>query len=284
MKIKKNLDNISEESQNALKNFRQNQIKTNIKLHKIFLILIIIIDIGFLFFILFYKSKISTLKKLTNIHTSDIDKEDTNLGTQRISFYKKLVNIASIGSFGRIRFSFIFDKSEDFQNMKKIIYDYKKEIGDKVSTVENLETQFLYEGFTDSDDYISLIDKIDYFNDIAIIIYTKDGTKFGVYHNGEISPDNKYKFDSDCKDVFLFTLDNNKIYKFKGKKNSFHLNKKIFFSLGDDELVIYNEYFLNGGYIDFPLKSFDFSTINNNILTKKNGKFEIKNIEIYRFL
>ena len=66
-----------------------------------------------------------------------------------------MVNIASIGSFGRIRFSFIFDKSEDFQNMKKIIYDYKKEIGDKVSTVENLETQFLYEGFTDSDDYIS---------------------------------------------------------------------------------------------------------------------------------
>ena len=54
-------------------------------------------------------------------------------------------------------------------------------------------------------------------------------------------------------------------------------------SLGDDELVIYNDYFSNGGFIEFPLKSFDFSTINNNIFTEENGKFNIRNIEAYYF-
>ena len=54
-------------------------------------------------------------------------------------------------------------------------------------------------------------------------------------------------------------------------------------SLGNDELIIYNDYFSNGGYINFPLKSFDFSTVNNNFLTGENGAFQIKNIEVYSF-
>ena len=53
--------------------------------------------------------------------------------------------------------------------------------------------------------------------------------------------------------------------------------------MGDDELIIYDEYLTNGGYIEFPLKSFDFSTINENVLTNENGKFKIKNIEVYSF-
>lgn len=194
-----------------------------------------------------------------------------------------MVNIASIGSFGAFRFSFIFDKSEQFQNVKKIIYDYKKEAGDKVPNIDKVSTFFMYQGVTDTDDSITFIEKISYFKDIIIMIHTLNGEKFGIFHKGEITPNNKHKFDSDCKDVFLFTLNNNKIFKFKGKKNSFHLNKDKFLSLGDDELVIYNDYFNQGGYIDFPLKSFDFSTVNNNILTKENGKFQIKNVEVFYF-
>ena len=46
MKIHSNKENnINEESKNALLNFRQNQINSNIKLHKIFLGLIILFNI-----------------------------------------------------------------------------------------------------------------------------------------------------------------------------------------------------------------------------------------------
>jgi hypothetical protein len=60
-------------------------------------------------------------------------------------------------------------------------------------------------------------------------------------------------------------------------------NKDKLISLGKEELIIYNDYFTKGGYINFPLQSFDFSNVNNNILTGENGKFSIRNIEVYSF-
>ena len=285
MKIKKNKDsNISEESKNALRNFRQNQINSNIKLHKIFLGLVILINIGLIFFIFFYKTKISQIKKLSNSHTTNINSEDKQLSTQRTSLYNKMVNIASIGSFGAFRFSFIFEKSEEFQRVKKLIYDYKRETSNNMYTGELTLIAFLYQGITDSDFYSALLEKIAFFESLVIMIQTSDGRKFGIYHLGIIALKDKYKLEYNCRDVFLFTLDNNNIYKFKGKNNSINFKKGYFFSLGNDELIIYDEYFVNGGYIDFPLKSFDFSTVNSNILTKENGKFGIKHIEVYCFL
>ena len=49
--------NINEESIKAMKEFRQKQIQSNIKLHILFLILIILLDLGLLIFILIYKKK-----------------------------------------------------------------------------------------------------------------------------------------------------------------------------------------------------------------------------------
>ena len=285
MKIQKNKDNnINEESKNALRNFRQNQINSNIRLHKIFLILIIFLNIGLIFFIFFYKSKISLIKKISNIHSSDINSQDVQLSTKKSSLYNKMVNIAAVGLNGSFRFSFLFENSEEFQKIKKIIYIYKEEHTRDHSIFDEMQTFFIYQGITDSDFYSTFIEKISFFESIMIIIQTEDGHKFGIYHKGIIKPNNKHNFDSDCKDVFLFTFDNDKIYKFKGKKISMHFNKDTFLSLGDNELIVYNEYFINGGYIDFPLKSFDFSTVNSNILTGENGKFKIRNIEVYCLL
>ena len=285
MKVQKNKNNnISEESKQSLRDFRQQQINSNIKLHKIFLIFTIIINIGLIFFIYFYKSKINNIKKVSNLYSNKIYSQDSQIFSKKNTLYKKMVNIASLGELGAFRFSLIFDKSEEFQNIKKIIYDYKKEKGEKVPNFEEIYTYFIYQGSTDSDEYSIFMNKLFYFEGITIMIETSEGKKFGIYHRGIINPDKKKKkVDSDCKDVFLFTLDSNKIYKFKGKSNSIHFNKKYLLSLGDDELVIYNEYFTNGGYIDFPLKSFDFSTVNSNILTGQNGKFGVKNVEVYIF-
>ena len=284
MKIQKNKDkNINEESKKALKDFKQNQINSNIKLHKIFLILIILINIGLIFFIYFYKSKISQIKKLSKSHTSKIDSNDIQIETKKASIYNKMVNIASISSYGTFRFSFIFDKSEEFQLVKKLIFDYKKELGEITQDYDETHTIFMYQGVTDSDEYSVFMEKISFFEGVIIMVQTVDKERFGIYHKDTIIPDDKHNFDSECKDVFLFTLDSNKIYKFKGKKYSMHFNKKTLISLGDDEFVIYNEYFDNGGYINFPLKSFDFSNVNNNILTKTNGKLNIRNVEVFCF-
>ena len=46
-------------------------------------------------------------------------------------------------------------------------------------------------------------------------------------------------------------------------------------NIGDDDIIIYQDYFQNGGEINFPLKSFDLSTTNK--------KFDIQNIEAFFF-
>ncbi len=289
MKINKNKgnNNIDEESKNALKDFRRNQINSNIKLHKIIIILICLINLCLMFFIFFYKTKIAQLKQLSNSHTSNIDFQDTQLVSQRTSLFHKVVNIASLGSLlslGIMRFSFILEKSEEFQNIRKIIYNYRKEIGKQIVNYDKIRPLFIYQGITDSDDFYVFLDRISFYDDIVILIGTEQGQKFGIYHKDPLRPNNsKDKYNSNCKDVFIFSLDNDNIYKFIGKKTSIQFNKDKLLSLGNDELIIYNDYFSNGGYINFPLKSFDFSTVNNNFLTGENGAFQIKNIEVYSF-
>lgn len=283
MKIHSNNDinNINEESRNALRNFRQNQINSNIKLHKLFLCLVFIINIGLLGFIFFYKSKISEIKKLSNLHTSDIDSKDTLLVNQRTELGHKMANIAALGTAGKLRFSLIFEKSEDFHTAKKLIYDYRIELGDKISKYENIDMFFLYQGIVDSDDASSFIDYISYIEGIIILIQTEEGKKFGIYHKEMIEPDENKEFRSKSSNVIIFSLDTKKIYKFKGKKTSISFTEDKLLSLGKDELVINNEYFSNGGYIEFPLKSFDFSSVNSNVLTEGNGKFNIRNLEVF---
>ena len=284
MKIHSNKENnINEESKNALLNFRQNQINSNIKLHKIFLGLIILVNIGLLIFIIFYKLKISQIKMLSNSHTSNINSNDIKLKSQRNELGHKMTNIAALGSYDQIRFSLLFEKSEEFHAVKKLIYDYEIELGEKMPEYEDFYTVFLYQGIVDNDNAYSFMDYIYFVDRIIIIIQIEDGKKFGIYHKEEVIPNDDNEFYSNSKNVMIFSFDTKKIYKFKGKKNSISFTRDKFLSLGDDELIIYDEYLTNGGYIEFPLKSFDFSTINENVLTNENGKFKIRNIEVYSF-
>lgn len=282
MKIHSNNDikNINEESQNALRNFRQNQIKSNIKLHKLFLGLLFITNIGLLGFIIFYKSKISEIKKLSNLHTSDIDSKDSLLVNQRTELGHKMANIAAFCTTDSLRFSLIFETSEELNTVKKLIYDYRIDLGDKIS-YDKLNMAFLYQGIVDSDDASSFINIISYCEGLVILIQTEEGKKFGIYHRDRILPNENEEFKSKSRNVIIFSLDTKKIYKFNGKKNSISFSDDKLLSVGKDELVINNEYFSNGGYIEFPLKSFDFSSVNCNVLTEGNGKFTIRNLEVF---
>ena len=77
MKVKnksnKIINNINEESKASLIELRQKQILTNIKYHKVFLILLFLINIFLIIFIFFYKRKINEIKILSGKHTSKIN-------------------------------------------------------------------------------------------------------------------------------------------------------------------------------------------------------------------
>ena len=121
IELNKNINNINEESKISLKEFKKKQILSNIKYHKLFLFLIILVNIGLLIFILLYKSKIGEIKKLSKDHTSTINSQDKLLSLKYSSFNNKMVNIAAINGYNTFRFSIIFETNQEFNSFKNII-------------------------------------------------------------------------------------------------------------------------------------------------------------------
>ena len=65
-------ENMNKESILSIKEFREKQVQTNIKIHIFVLIIIAIINIILIIFIISYKSKIRELKSKTNINSTNL--------------------------------------------------------------------------------------------------------------------------------------------------------------------------------------------------------------------
>ena len=284
MKIQSNKNNnINEESIHSLQDFRKKQIITNIRYHIIFLTLLIIINIGLTIFIIFYKTKINSLKSKTSSYYNQIDKGDATISNLNTVLTHKLVNMGLLNQYGLIRFSFIFEKSDEFKTVQNVIYDYRKEVEKREVPIEYRSTFLLFEGMMDN--YDTFLDRVAYFWNLAIFIETLENKKFGIFLSDIIAPIKENEFQTESKNIIMYSFDTKKKYNYIGDgKKVLSINKDgKMLVVGDDELIIYDDFYMNGGEINFPMKSFDFSTVNSNVLTGENGKFSIKNIEAFCF-
>ena len=284
MKIQSNKNNnINEESIHSLQDFRKKQIITNIRYHIIFLTLLIIINIGLTIFIIFYKSKINSLKSKTSSYYNQIDKGDATISNLNTVLTHKLVNMGLLNQYGLIRFSFIFEKSDEFKTVQNVIYDYRKEVEKREVPIEYRSTFLLFEGMMDN--YDKFLDRVSYFWNLAIFIETLENKKFGIFLSDIIAPIKENEFQTESKNIIMYSFDTKKKYNYIGDgKKVLSINKDgKMLVVGDDELIIYDDFYMNGGEINFPMKSFDFSTVNSNVLTGENGEFSIKNIEAFCF-
>lgn len=284
MKIQSNKNNnINEESIHSLQDFRKKQIITNIRYHIIFLTLLIIINIGLTIFIIFYKSKINSLKSKTNSYYNQIDKGDATISNLNTVLTHKLVNMGLLNQYGLIRFSFVFETSDEFKTVQNVIYDYRKEVEKREVPIEYRSTFLLFEGMMDN--YDKFLDRVSYFWNLAIFIETLENKKFGIFLSDIIAPIKENEFQTESKNIIMYSFDTKKKYNYIGDgKKVLSINKDgKMLVVGDDELIIYDDFYMNGGEINFPMKSFDFSTVNSNVLTGENGEFSIKNIEAFCF-
>lgn len=284
MKIQSNKNNnINEESIHSLQDFRKKQIITNIRYHIIFLTLLIIINIGLTIFIIFYKSKINSLKSKTSSYYNQIDKGDATISNLNTVLTHKLVNMGLLNQYGLIRFSFVFETSDEFKTVQNVIYDYRKEVEKREVPIEYRSTFLLFEGMMDN--YDKFLDRVSYFWNLAIFIETLENKKFGIFLSDIIAPIKENEFQTESKNIIMYSFDTKKKYNYIGDgKKVLSINKDgKMLVVGDDELIIYDDFYMNGGEINFPMKSFDFSTVNSNVLTGENGKFSIKNIEAFCF-
>ena len=273
--MKKN-ENMNPDSVKSLKEFREKQIKTNKKLHIIFLSMITIINICLINFIIMYKKKISQIKFISSIRSTTISKDQKAITFQQNSLYHKLINIfaVSYNVYGNTHFSMLFEKSEEVNMVKNHIAEF--------SQIDNPILRFIYQGGSDTDNSKILLDSISYLEKSLFVFGTNDdNNKFGFFFEKLIYPNNEGYFESETDRCFIFSFQNKEKYPCLNNKKTFEINKNNLLNIGDGDIIINHDFLIEGGIINFPFKSFDIEENKENVFKKLNGKFEIRDIEIY---
>jgi hypothetical protein len=277
----KNNEKMNPESIKSLKEFNKKQVQSNIKIHKIFLSMIIIINISLFGFIFMYKSKILDIKSKLEIHTSKIRENEKYISSLNNMYSHRLVNIfsISINFFGNYHFSLIFDTSEEVKNTKNFISSFTK--------IENPSLELIYQGIYDGDDTEKIMFLIGYLSRILIIVETRNGKKFGFFFNDMIDYEENMEyeyFNSESNNCFLFSLNFNEKYNCNSKgKTTFEINGLGLFNIGNEDIIISHDFNTDGGRINFPFESFDIkeSDLGYGMFKNLVNQFDIFDIEIY---
>ena len=281
--------NINNDSYQSLKKFRENQIKSNIKLHLIFIFLILIIDIGFLLFIFVYKSKLSSLKSKSTQNTSLLDTNKDLIETNNNAIAHKLINIVAQMPTFTYRFSLIFETSEQVQKIKNSIKDYYKETKNTNLDIDKFDMNFIYSAVMEGGNYEDMKNKIfDCDNNVFILFEAENNNKFGFYVEEPIIFSKKKGFQYNGDKCFLVSFQHDGIFKCIGDKNKLSIkDEDKMIVIGDDDIIIKKNFFNyeeKKGVINFPFKAIDVSTINKNIFTNSDeNSFHFMGLEIFSF-
>lgn len=279
--------NINEESKKAMQEFHEKQIKTNIKLHKIFLILFLLLDFGLFYFILAYKSKISEIKKRTNKNSSSISNNKDSINQNRDDIEHKILNIIANSLRGSYHFSFIFETKKEVDTVKNYLFEFYKTKNVDINK-NNINMNFNYLSLSDGDTFSVIKQVLDFSFHNFFFIESNNHMKFGIYFGGNIDFNKKKKIYSDeGNDCFIISFQKEGIFPCIGDKNKLNIEKsENMIVIGDNDIIIKKNFMRgdeNSGVINFPFKSFDVSTINSNIFTGTNGEFAIRSLEIFSF-
>ena len=285
--------NINEESIKAMKEFRQKQIQSNIRLHIIFLILIIFLNLGLIIFILIYKSKINQIKSKTDKNSSSINTDKDSITQYNNEIQHKVVNLIAISYEGFYHFSFFFETSKEVDTVKNYIVQFYKDNYNKYNNDNFNKDKFMmyfrYQGMMDGDNFASLRKKIDNGYQTFFFIETDKKEKFGFYIEDPIIFGKKGRYADNEEDnkCFIFSFRKEGIFKCIGKKQKLEIKKDDdeMIVIGNGDIIIKNNYLGESktGIINYPFKSFDVSTINSNIFTGENKEFNIRGLEIFCF-
>lgn len=278
--MKKN-ENIDEQSIELIKDYHTKRIKQNICLHKVCLIMLVIINIGLLVFAILYKKQISDIRTMSSKNSTNFEVYEDLISQKRKLIDKKVLNILANNFNGKVHFSYLIDNSDDFLFIKNLIIEFYKDKG-KNYDIDKVTCIFLYQQYIDGVMFENVIDNIEYFDNIVVLFRNSKG-RFGVYFKEPIELNDKYSYKSDDDNCFLFSFDTKKMYKYIGKEYSVKSSKDKIFDFGNGDIILPSNFSQVSSQINFPFKSFDVSTINDNPFCEENGDNYVYDVEIFSF-
>ena len=282
MKIKRNDEkNINKNSKVAIKDFHKKQILTNILYHKIFLGMCAFVNFGLFIFIVMYKNQLQKIELLTKKYTREYQKNEATLEERRSTVDHKLVNIIAISKKSNdICFAYSFENKTEYEMVHNFIIQFYVNNPLESIDIGKFKLQLIYQSTSDGPDFDTFKNILNFQKKTLFIIDTVENKKFGIYLDEMIFFEN-IEFISKENKMFIFSFQTKKMYKYIGKGPGLKINKKIILEIGNEEIIIYNNFYNNGGYINFPLKG--FKGLNENIFTEGKGEFDLKKIEVFSF-
>lgn len=280
--------NINEDSYRTLKIYRQNQIKANIRLHLIFILLLFIIDVGLIIFIIIYKIKLSSLKYKTSQDSNMINSNKDFIDKNQNMITNKYLNIVAQSPQETIRFSLSLDNSQEVNKIKNNIIKFYKENKNINLDINKFSMKFIYQAVMEGDTYTDIKNKINMYSNIFILFEAEEENKFGFFLEEQILLDNKHGFEYNGNNCFIMSFQHEGIFKCIGDKNKLRIkDEDNLLLIGEDDIIIKNKFLFfeeKRSMVNFPFKAFDVSTINQNIFTNNNENiFNTLAMEIFSF-
>ena len=163
----------------------------------------------------------------------------------------------------------------------KIIKNTKEEsiIGNNLSISKHIKYRLLYRATRDGDSSKIFHLKCDNFHNLAVIIETREGKRFGGYTSSKFKGANPMKIDNKA---FLFSLDLKKIYNITPDQYAIDCNPKSGPSFSGGSLFIPDNFFAKfgktcaaGGPYKFE-KDYELNNGKKNFIVKELEIFQIK--------
>ena len=265
-------ENMNQNSVASIKEFKEKNIQSNICLHKIFIILLAIINIPLIIFLIIYKMELSKINQKISFDRSTISLLEKKIKSTNTLANKKVVNVVSQTKKGYI--TYLFETSEEVKAVKNLILSKKN-----IPNI-NIKMQMIFQGHFDGDDFKDVISKERPFNKNILFLIREDAiNKFGFFFESGFSYESK---DSNFnnKNCFIFSFKTMEIYNYIGEDSCFkYINNQIIF--GKNDVIIDNNFFGNNCIINFPFNSFDIKNIQSNVFTSTKGMILLEDIEIY---
>ena len=273
-------DNLDENSTRILNEFHKNQVQSNICLHKFCLIIIIFLNIFLVIFSIIYKTQISKIKHTIFLKNSEVDNLQLNNETTEIGCDKKLVNKFSNGENGLWYFSDFFNDLEEIRFLKSNLVNL---LSNSTKNSISIKMNLLYKGNYDGDNFNMVFEEWinhGFYENFLFLIRDKKGNRFGVITQNGLTLEDSFSYKE--KKCFLYFIEERKMYDYIDKKDCiFPRDNKVI--IGNNDIIINDGYYENGGNFSFPFTAFNVSDKNQKYFNEKNNEFQIDDIEFFNY-
>jgi hypothetical protein len=278
--MKKDEENkINSESLKAFEEFQKKRKESNLKLYKIITFFIIGFNIISLIFYIIFKQHIYSIRNSNSNVSNNIIEKENELNSIINKNEKMIVNIIS----NKVKFSFIFKKSSEVDIIKKFVLEVRSDLYKNINDINPI---LIYQAFNDGDNKNSFLKNLLYKENIVIVIETSFRNRFGFYFSNSFSNiDNQTDIVIKDGKAFLFSLDNQKLFKIKDNNITaitFPMNGNVLFEIGDKDVIIYENFYYEQtekAKCNFP-KNFNG---NSGELIGNGEEFFISDLEVFIF-